>query len=282
MRRQELIGRRTSNVATSLQKVINHMFRPWFLIASSFAMLSPAILHAQPSSYNTRPPSSMGSIDIEEIEQAQGPYIQTQDGTIVHFANIAALGEKLATGEAKEIPPLDENKLKFLNEIYLLLTVKKGSAPLILDAILEADVINSRLKKVAACPNLKEFWRLWLHNDMEKKQNYMINTGLMNVANQFTNNERPKYIKCEETVRAEIDGAADDQQFFKTRYAAGAPHREILNRAARLLDEIKKQVPNVFAANGGANPDSQDSGTKNGKAGADAPSHASRKPSASR
>jgi hypothetical protein len=244
---------------TSFLKAKVPMFLERFISLSLIFLVSPASLFAQGSSGNIRPPSSMGSVEFEEIQADQGPYVEIQDKTIAYFQELAASGDKLANGTAQEVPALDDNKLKFLNEIYLLLTLKKGSAPLILDALLEIDVINSRIKKSAECPNLKTFWKFWLHDDMEKKQNYMINTGLMNVAMQFSRTERPKYIKCDETVRAEIDAAADDSQFFKTRYAAGAVHREILNRAAKLLEEVKKQVPNVFVANGGSNPGADDS-----------------------
>lgn len=208
----------------------------------SLFLLIPTIVVAE-----NRDAQQSGEIVLEQDETRVESFGLTQDKSIQFFKDLQQKVEQGAAGTVPSAnPEIDENALIYLNAAYHYCTVNAGTCPSLLDALLEADVINSRLKKQAQCPTLKAFWKEWVKNDMEKRLQYSVKTGFLADTEAFKKNERPKYIKCEPTVQAAIDGAGTDAEFFKARYSGDSTPKKATQRTVSILNEIKKRVGNVI------------------------------------
>jgi hypothetical protein len=188
-----------------------------------------------------RPPIE-GNIEMEEGEVIT-PYAAAQKAAITTFQTLA---DAAAKGGPFQKATLSENTLSFLNGVYLLCTIEKGKCPTVLDAVLELDIINSKLQGTADCPLMRSFWKLWLKQDMQRRQDFMGKPALLHITTEFQRNERPKYVKCSPTVKEEIAGASEAQTFLKNRFSEKNPFTD----ATKLLQEVKKKVPNIFIAVG--------------------------------
>lgn len=193
----------------------------------------------------------IGEINIEESGPVRTTYAETQDSAIQYFKNLSEVIATLSQGAVgASVPAADDNMLTYLTAAYLYCAVNFGECPIILDAILESDVINSRVSKVAQCPNMTRFWKLWVKNDMEARHKYMVRTGHLKTTSDFNQNKRPSYIKCQQTVAKAIQSGKSDELYFKERYTPDSAHTLVAARAARLLEDLKVKVPNVFSAVG--------------------------------
>ena len=217
-------------------------------------VLVPAIsAYAEPPAATTtgNDRSLIGGIHYEDSAPAQNTYAQTQEAAIDYFHKLADLTSQLAQGATTgAVPAPTDNMLSYLNAVYLYCAVNYGECPLVLNAILEADVINSRLAKEAQCPIMTKFWKSWVRSDMEARQKYLVKTSFLKVSSEFNQNKRPAYIKCQETVAKEISAKEPDAMYFKSRYSADSAHTLVAAKTAKLLEEIKAKIPNVFGAIG--------------------------------
>lgn len=177
---------------------------------------------------------------------AQDGYQQEQDETIAYFDSLL---ETIRTSNYANLTPLTPRMIHYLSGVYLYCSIKNGACPLVLEALLEADVILARVKQSSECPNLTAFWREWMSNEFEKRLDYTQNTYLNRVL-EFKARERPRYIKCRETVAYEIKSSDDNATFFAKRYRPESGNYKSIDKFSRFLKALKTQVQDVFSSSG--------------------------------
>lgn len=225
---------------------------PATAIITAFVITNSVLCRADTNSPETTDKRSLiGEITFEDSAPAQNTYAQTQDAAIDYFHKLSDLTSQLAQGATSgSVPPPSDNMLSYLNAAYLYCAVNYGECPLILDAILEGDIVNSRMSKDAQCPTMTRFWKSWVRGDMEARHKYLVKTAFLKVTSDFNQQKRPAYIKCKETVATQISAKEPDNVYFKARYGADSAHTLVAAKTAKLLEELKVKVPNVFGAVG--------------------------------
>lgn len=196
------------------------------------------------------PNSQIGEVQLEEYSGRKDPYPAAQDETIASFRRLESAIESGAKGSPTRLEPLSDDSENYLSGAYLYCAVNTGTCSVLLEAILEFDVINSRLDGKASCPNMKRFWNFWVKNGLEERHKYLVRTSFINDTTKFNSQERPKFLKCETTVQQIVQGIPSNEAFFKDRYRSGSPQATLGTRAAALLEQLKQKVPNVFVATG--------------------------------
>jgi hypothetical protein len=192
-----------------------------------------------------------GEISYEESKPVKNTYSSIQDATITYFEQFQAHITRLADGQSSgSIPELDEGMINYLTAVYLHCAVNFGECPMVLDAILEIDVVNSRQTREVRCPMMTKFWKYWVRNDMENRHKYMVKTGYLKVTSDFNQNKRTAYLKCQDTVQSEINSKEADSEFFKKRYHRDAPKNLVAIKLVTLLKDIRSKIPNIFVAVG--------------------------------
>lgn len=195
--------------------------------------------------------SLMGEIAFEDSAPQKNSYATTQDKTLDYFKQLASHVEHLAEGQASgQLPTLEEAGLNYLTGVYLYCAVNFGECSMLLDAILEIDLINSKLNAKAECPNMTKFWKFWVRNDMESRHKYMVKTGFLKVTSDFNQHKRPSYIKCQGKIQQQIDTKVNQSEFFKSRYSSDSPYNLVAVKAVKLLEDVKRRIPNIFVAVG--------------------------------
>lgn len=207
-------------------------------------LLIPFILSAQ-----NRPELS-GEFELEVDEGAQDSYSISQQKALNYFNSLVSQLDPLRQLGTAHLENLDESTLQYLSAVYLFCTINQGTCPIVLDALLEADLIQSRLRNSAQCDNLQRFWKIWLKNDMERRQEYLAKTGFLNVTDQFKRERRGRYIKCKETIETEMASSLANPEFFQARYKQDSPPFLVVSQMPVFLNKVKSSVANVFAATG--------------------------------
>lgn len=188
----------------------------------------------------------VGEINLEDMETIRrDPYSVAQDAAINFFNDFATKVGTLKNKGAVTLETLPDVALSHLANVYLYCTVRSGTCPFVLDAILESDIVNAKNGSPSICPNMERFWKVWLKNDMEKRQNFMVRTANLSATSEFTRNERPRYLKCRETVQIEIGKESSSAEFFATRYGGASGPDAAVKKLAALLTELKTKVPNI-------------------------------------
>lgn len=194
--------------------------------------------------------SQMGEINIVEQGPKKDPYLVVQDAAIVFFAKLEQDIKSLRTGGSASVGVVSDQILNFLTGVYLYCIVNSGSCPYILDAILETDIINARLGKNNACPNMMKFWTQWVRNNMDTRHKYLMKTAHFNVTNDFNKNQRPAFILCEDTVKKAISDSAPNTDYFKRRYTDGSEPERAPTKLRLLLEKLKEEGIDVFKKTG--------------------------------
>ena len=190
-----------------------------------------------------------GDVTLEDVSTSQkNPYQAGQEAAIQYFREFNTLTTQIAQGSSNHAQAIPENTMIHISNAYLYCAVKFGTCPMVLDAILETDIINSKLDKSVRCPNMERFWKTWVKSDNEKRHKYLVRTATLNETNNFNAKVRPLYIKCREMVQNELTGAPGDAVFFRERYDPSSPKKEAIVKALKLLEELKLKVPNILTA----------------------------------
>lgn len=197
---------------------------------------------------NAERPELSGEISFEEEDKVEGGYAVSQNRAIEVFKNLLGQIDTLRTLGTANIESMDDSTIQYLTAVYLFCTINQGTCPVLLDGLFELDAIESKFRGVSQCPRLSRFWNLWLKNDMERRQEFLVKTGYLNVADEFKRNKRGRYIKCKDTLEKEIDFKRPSAAFFAARYGEGSQELHSLNQTVALLEKIKANVGNVFQA----------------------------------
>jgi|GEM_PF-1745101 len=193
--------------------------------------------------------SQFGEVAFEE-EEKKDSYKTAQDQAIALFQELDRKIKALRQGSTVSGITASDEALNYLTGAYLYCVMKKGVCPMVLEALFEIDLINSKLQNGAQCPVLKRFWSLWAKNAMEERAKYLIQTGMLEAVADFNANLRPKYIRCEATVKNEIESGVAGAAFFKERYREGARPVVATSKMVTFLTLLKEKIPNVFVATG--------------------------------
>lgn len=218
-----------------------------FLFALNVALISSfaacGVASAAPGNPEDR---RVGEINLEDTATIRrDPYTVEQDAAIAFFDDFARKVDTLKGKGAAPLEPLSDAALNHLTRVYLYCTVRSGTCPFVLDAILEVDIVNAKNGSASICPTMERFWKTWVKNDMEKRQNFLVRTANLTATSDFSRNQRPRYLKCRETVQIEIGSSSPSGEFFAARYAgAGGPNEQV-KKVATLLTELKTKVPNI-------------------------------------
>lgn len=219
------------------------------------AVYLPSLAMAQPA---TTPRGEkreiIGGIEIEDTTTRKTAYEDSQDATIAFFERILSIAQSGAQPSEEEKSIVaggpSDNSLGYLNGAYLFCTIKQGACPVILDALLEGDVMRSKMLGETSCPALKKFWKKWIAGDMENRQKYLVRTGSMQATEQFSSKTRPRYIKCDATVKEILEGGDIKGDLWKTRYASTGEGTQSLKKGIEYLKAVRKGIRNVFTATG--------------------------------
>ena len=186
-----------------------------------------------------------GGFELETASKQKDPTTVNMEATIAFLENLKNKVTALEAGNISKVDNATEGTLTYLSAAYVLCSVDKGACPMYLDSILEADVINSRISKKVDCPNMRGFWKSYLANDMENRHQHLSKVGFLSITSEFNAKERPKYLRCKETVKLAVEGTTSDADFFRSRYSDKLKIAAISNALEAVKNYQAKKI-NVF------------------------------------
>ena len=189
------------------------------VIATAFALTPliamPPCLSGEPLSRQSKADNTSGTIDIELQSRKKDPYLTAQENALTYFRDLKNNLLSVKSTQKKLLLP-DPQVMNYLSGLYLFCSIKRGTCPAIPEAILEIDIVNSKLSNTTLCPAMKSFWKKYLESDFEDRLKYSVSTGFVSKVNEYNSKERPKYLRCEDTLK----------ELFKTGESAASlfPH----------------------------------------------------------
>jgi hypothetical protein len=146
-------------------------------------------------------------------------------------------------GGSGSVATLSDPGAQHLAVLYLYCLQKVGPCPFILDTVLEGDVAAARGTSGTDCQSMSRFWKKWLDNALEQRVKYLLPLGSMTAVASFNAVERPKYVKCKDTV-AKLKGSKSD------RYGAEGSTTQAASKTAKLLLDVTDRNIDIYAAVG--------------------------------
>lgn len=143
---------------------------------------------------------------------------------------------------ARHPTELGDPGISYVAAFYFYCSVKLGDCGFILDALLEDDVITSRAAGEASCPTMNRFWKRWLAGDFDERAKYRVSAASGSRLASFNTNERPRYVKCRDTVGDIIHAPFNPD----ARYATDGEVRVAVARTNSLLEEIWAKNLDIF------------------------------------
>lgn len=238
---------------------VSALFLSWMLAVAPFGYAQELLeeyeedgdLSAGPAAQDSsgRPTGNTvksGEIILEDYDNKKvDTYSVNQEEAIRYFKSFEAAIPQIGSGASVNMPKLSDGALLYLTGAYLYCSVNNGVCPFILDAILESDIVASAASGTSGCPSMTQFWKIWLANDMEQRHKYLVKTGHLHTTSDFRAKVRPKYLKCKETVAAELAKGPLSKRYQSEGNAARA-----ITTTAQYLAGLPEAVPNVFVATG--------------------------------
>jgi hypothetical protein len=180
-------------------------------------------------------PELFGEVKIEEFSKGKSGNYQEDQNSAIDFINLieashlanSAKGELVASSKVSA----------YLTSLYLYCLKKSAVCPFALDAVLVADYYNNKSSN-QGCVNMKNLWRNWVENGFEKRVAYLIPFALAPKFTEFQTTQRPRYLKCEETLKT----FKPDQNSLKS-----------VRLIKKLAEQIKEKQINVFNEVGASN-----------------------------
>ncbi len=117
---------------------------------------------------------------------------------------------------------------------------------------------------------MKRFWNAWVRNGLEERHKYLVRTSFIQATSEFKTKERPKYLKCEQTITDSLQGAGNSSDFFKQRYAENTAALQWAPKISALIHQVmeKDQISNLFIKYGATQAETaSNSGQRQGRAG---------------
>jgi hypothetical protein len=207
-------------------------------------------LLAQPA--NPRAPERVRTSAIDANLSSKTPVATNkgQDEAIAYFTALGETIKSLSRGNDARAPVMTPAVTNFMGAAYLFCSINEGVCKFMLEAMLEADIIAGRQNKNDQCPTLTGFWKTYLGNDLENRHKYNTRTAYLSSTVEFNQKERPKYVKCQSSVRSETTGSTTDREYFMLRYRNRTDVISTVNKVVATLEVLKAKVPNVWSAIG--------------------------------
>lgn len=222
---------------------MRHISSKVFLVGV-LVLAGALVAHAQPSAVTEERPPLAGEVKYSETAS------KTKDLRVIGYDNVVKWADalsKIASADGKgSMPALEGVSSSYLAVLYLHCVARNGTCSFILDSILEADVIASRVDDKAKCPSMKSFWKNWLAMELEERGKFLVSVATGLEMASFNSNERPRYVNCRPTVAAILE----DKEGLAKRYGTGTPASEVVGRLMALLKEVKEDRVDIFGATG--------------------------------
>lgn len=224
---------------------------PIALLLSSIIIFSQAAICQSPAATTSGGtkrggrPEITGQFDLQEGAKAKDRTLTSIDESITFLESLSSKITSLAGGNISTAESATPDALNYMSVAYLLCSVDNGVCPMYLDSLLEADVINGRINKSDECPNLKGFWAKYIANDLENRFRFMSKLGNVSKTTSFNENQRPKYIRCKDTVKVETTGTMSDNDFFRIRYK-DSTKLDAIKKSLEAVRNYKEKKINVF------------------------------------
>lgn len=221
------------------------MVQRFILSLLACLLLLPPTLFAQGA------PNLVGDVELEQEEVKKTGYAYTQD-TILEYLETLYKQMNAVPGVGMQTQKnLSHSQTNYMAALYLHCSQKLGPCPAVLDTLLEMDVINSKLTGTIACPNLTNFWKVYVSTDMDRRLELDLSVGLINKIGSFNKTVRNQYVKCKEFVNNIITGGANDSSdFFSKRYTGVSAPEKAVKKTYALARTIKKSEKNLFYITG--------------------------------
>ena len=210
----------------------------WYLI---FALFFPSLIWAQ-----DRSSVQQGEIQFEE-EEKDLTYSDVQRMAIEKLESFA---KRVKSADPASDAKFSDPEVRYLSSAYLFCTIRKGSCPMILQALFETDLVPSVAAQESSCPNLTRLWKYWIESDMERRAELDVPIGVVPKYQQFKKEARPKFIKCKQTIETVREHSPKGKEFFSSRYGEGSPQLSQILKTIALLRALEKKKINLFSAQG--------------------------------
>lgn len=224
---------------------------------SAVVTVAVALLITTSSPTFAQPKNLVGEIEFNE-QSSDSPVVLARSEAKAFVEQLL----KSAEASAPSAPgALSDRAITYFNATYLYCTVQKGVCPVVLDGLLESEIIGALADKGSSCKVLPKFWRSWLNGGFEERQKYQTKTGFLAEASQFTNSVRPKYIKCDATVKEMLVSIKSASE----RYGPQGEGREKISKLLDFMKLLEEKKINVFSETGSIVSESSQPSTTNQK-----------------
>lgn len=191
-------------------------------------------------------PNLVGDLDISEGKEQKSVYQVSEDEVIDLFTKLKAEIDSVGDGGSlQNLDALSRNASLHLTAVYLHCTVNRGTCKFMLDALLEVDLINSKVAENVSCPNMLQFWRLWLKSDMEERAKYLVKTTYLKKTADFNAKVRPSYVRCKSTIEKILRGAKVSS-LFGARYKSDVSISDAVDETLEYLRLVHSKYKNIF------------------------------------
>jgi len=213
--------------------------------------LWPILLKAQAN--NNSKINLRGSINLEDTSGKPAKSYSDIEKIITLFTKAALSSAQkyvqdgsVVSSSSAELKVLEDDELDFYAASAVFCGSKLGPCVFLFEALLVRELLTARDGSDYSCPMLSSFWKRWVDNDMEKRQQFMTRMADINRFEQFKRTGRKPLIKCRETVE-EFTKLTPEER--KKRVEELLPN---LKKAAQFFQELTgelgdKKVENVFS-----------------------------------
>lgn len=189
------------------------------------------VAHGEPSGG-----SAVQSGDIA-IEDPSRPVLPRDERGVKEARQwLTSLRASLTAPAGKPLAELGDSGVAYLDFLYFFCSVRAGECPFILDTILAGDVVESKAAGEPGCPTMTRFWKSWLAGDFDERAKYKVSASSGAKLSAFNNSQRPRYIKCKETVAELMSAKSASEQGLRG-----------LDRTEALLREVTDKGIDIFA-----------------------------------
>lgn len=187
----------------------------------------------------------VGGIDVE-VPDTSTPYDRQERNVLKYFEDLGQSLPSRASGNLNPLENLSPKVLEYLTASYLYCSIESGTCQVLLDSILEIDIINSLISSKPDCPNMVAFWKLWIADQMEQRHQYNTKVAYVLASDKFNREIRPRYIRCQGTVKEILESASNKAVFLRKRYSSDGEVAENLKKTNALFKKIHEEIPNIF------------------------------------
>ena len=193
-----------------------------------------------------------GEIEFEQHVKKKKTYEDSQDELIDILSELSSFTANTSEEAGPPELKLLQDHLLLLNALYLHCSVTKGVCPSVLDTILEFDVIKSRVSGKSSCNTMKQFWKSWIANDMQKRHQFQVKTGFLKKTDAFKKQQLPRYLSCSDTVARALEENAEatNAEYFQKRYHLPSVPRQAVTDTLGKMEKAKSKEVNLLFITG--------------------------------